>query len=346
MDDGRAPKRRRVVPDASPCFDSRRPAEGPKIGKVQIPELVEEFRSAQLPATKPVSKSKQRPPPSGSKALKPNVRPTFTFPQNVDEKAKHSATDMPPTIKHNAPPTFVLPDRLPQKVDEELKHSAMDIPPPTVKRSALPTFVLPDRILSRKVDEKSKHSTTDIPPPTVQHNAPPTFLFPDKEAEKPKSKSSAFRSLQAPDIPAFLTSWPKMQPLPPPVFTPMKPNGCSLKSLPPPLPLPVPPESTSDKSMRTISTTEIARATDLFTESGTAELAHIFLHDQHPEVVNRQTEDPFIGNIGLSPHKSKHNKGKEPFLRCVVSQTRLPFICRSVHITTSLETAWLSARQK
>jgi len=67
--------------------------------------------------------------------------------------------------------------------------------------------------------------------------------------------------------------------------------------------------------MRTISTTHIALTNDLSTENGKAELASMFLHDQHPEIL-AHAEDDEVGslNLGPSPQKmgrSSKGKGKE-----------------------------------
>ena len=84
------------------------------------------------------------------------------------------------------------------------------------------------------------------------------------------------------------------------------------------LPLPTifaPAETSVDASMRTKSTTEIALATDLLPDSGTAELAHIFLHDQHPDIAASNQQVNVEWNVGLSPSKDakyRKGRGKEP----------------------------------
>lgn len=78
---------------------------------------------------------------------------------------------------------------------------------------------------------------------------------------------------------------PLVRPHPPPLTAVIsKQLNTNLKHLPLPVFLAV-PQAQPVKDMRTINTTEIALATDLSTESGTAELASIFLHDRsapHP----------------------------------------------------------------
>jgi hypothetical protein len=66
--------------------------------------------------------------------------------------------------------------------------------------------------------------------------------------------------------------------------------------------------------MRTISTTRVARATDLRTDSGNAELASIFLHDQHPNIINLTNGDASTNidehrGILVSPEKDMKGKG-------------------------------------
>jgi hypothetical protein len=123
-------------------------------------------------------------------------------------------------------------------------------------------------------------------------------------------------SVESPSNASTSSSLLRLQPPLPmrPPETPSKPHH-TLKSLGLP-PLPSKLSTTSVKSMRTISTTHIARRNDLSTDSGKAELASIFLHDQHPEILTR-AEDDEDGNfsLGVSPQKmgrTSKGKGKEP----------------------------------
>ncbi|KAG6911054.1 hypothetical protein DXG01_004568 [Tephrocybe rancida] len=153
--------------------------------------------------------------------------------------------------------------------------------------------------------------------PNLKQLAVPTF--PLHTAEKDQTTVHAIRLQPVPD-PRALTkgetssvTTPQLfrRPLPQPPVIPPAPSkpGPTLKNLPAPT-IVVPSEKTSDTSLRTISTTEIALATDLFTDSGTAELAHIFLHDQHPEIAASNKQQLPEWNIGMSPQKGgKHAKG-------------------------------------
>ncbi|RDB23929.1 hypothetical protein Hypma_009243 [Hypsizygus marmoreus] len=150
----------------------------------------------------------------------------------------------------------------------------------------------------------------------LKHIPVPNFPLPGPTKEK---DPPVFRVLPAPDLrpatkddalpSARLNLRPPPPPPPLPVVTSSKPI-VPLKYFQAPS-IPAPVEKASDKRMRTISTTEIALATDLFTESGTAELAHIILHDQHPEIAGQNKDESLEWNIGMSPQKgAKYIKGK------------------------------------
>jgi hypothetical protein len=97
-----------------------------------------------------------------------------------------------------------------------------------------------------------------------------------------------------------------------------------LKSLQPPV-IPLPSNSAIDgKSLRTISKTRVALATDLSTDSGVAELASIFLHDQHPDITlpNSHPDNHDGRGLGLSPEKKSKGKSSK-LVRYVLSSYRL-----------------------
>ncbi|KAF9468242.1 hypothetical protein BDZ94DRAFT_1304524 [Collybia nuda] len=100
-----------------------------------------------------------------------------------------------------------------------------------------------------------------------------------------------------------------------PPVTPSKPTMKLNAIAPPRLPTP-----TARESMLPISKTTIARATDLTTDQGTAELASIFLRDQHPDIFNPAHHPDDMNGfwMGMSPEKEGKNtkgKGKEKFKR-------------------------------
>ncbi|KAF5376076.1 hypothetical protein D9615_007729 [Tricholomella constricta] len=149
----------------------------------------------------------------------------------------------------------------------------------------------------------------------------PVPIIPLPPKEKEKNRLPAFRIVPPPDpriaVQAELssTTTPALQLRPPPLPPPPRnaassKSGVPLKSLSAPT-IFAPTETSPDDSMRTISTTDIALATDLFTDSGAAELAHIFLRDQHPEIAASNKEEHMEWNIGMSPQKgAKFVKGK------------------------------------
>ena len=121
--------------------------------------------------------------------------------------------------------------------------------------------------------------------------------------------------LRPPPKPPITTSAPLKPAVPPPPLLAIKHFPKDLKSLQPPV---VPPPSNAaidGKSLRTISNTRVALATDLSTDSGVAELASIFLHDQHPDITlpNSHPDDHDGRGLGLSPEKKSKGKGSKLF---------------------------------
>ena len=193
----------------------------------------------------------------------------------------------------------------------------------------------PGKVITRpqfNLPADSKSKSLSVPKPAFKaaqgsKRAPKTISL-----TKPASKGN-LKQLEVPTAQLLVnsesqgnTSTTSLYPLPPPPTrlpeTPSKSRQVLTALGPPPvLPKPV---VTPAKSMRTISTTNIALTNDLSTESGKTELASIFLHDQHPEIL-AHAEDDEVGNLnlGISPQKmgrSSNRKGKEPkFVRYVIS---------------------------
>jgi hypothetical protein len=122
-----------------------------------------------------------------------------------------------------------------------------------------------------------------------------------------------------PPVPSYLTTSVPLKPAVPPLpLLANKHSSKDLKSLqPPPVPLPSNPVI-DGKNLRTISKTRVALATDLSTDSGVAELASIFLHDQHPDIALQHSHDHRDGRgLGLSPKKKGKGKGFK-FVRYVL----------------------------
>ena len=133
----------------------------------------------------------------------------------------------------------------------------------------------------------------------------------DKLKERrPTQVLHAYSQYHIPITTSLVPLKPAVPPLP---LLVNKHSSKDLKSLqPPPVPLPSNP-AIDGKILRTISKTRVALATDLSTDTGVAELASIFLHDQHPEItLTISHPDNHDGRgLGLSPEgKSKGKSSK------------------------------------
>ena len=176
-----------------------------------------------------------------------------------------------------------------------------------------------------------------MPPPLKKRRLPPDgFLTTPVHKPVVPQFSSAFNKHQNPskDSPSQHASILQLRPppkppvtllkpaVPPPPLLVNKPSSKDLKSLQPP-PVPLPSNSAIDiKNLRTISKTRVALATDLSTDTGVAELASIFLHDQHPDI-NSHPDNHHRRGLELSPEKKgkgKHSK----FVRYVFFSYLLP----------------------
>ncbi|KAJ7071930.1 hypothetical protein C8F01DRAFT_1101900 [Mycena amicta] len=149
------------------------------------------------------------------------------------------------------------------------------------------------------------------PIPLFNLNAGPTTSSPPRQRPPPP--------LPVPTPPLQYAAFRHLKLDPPPI--PLTPAGPSkptvaLKPLVPPQ-RPAPVTTIPADKMRTISTTMLARTTDIFTESGPAELASLLL-DQYMEVDEWTTPDDLEERRGLiiSPEKaSGKGKEKEKFVR-------------------------------
>ncbi|KAK2462477.1 hypothetical protein APHAL10511_005447 [Amanita phalloides] len=74
------------------------------------------------------------------------------------------------------------------------------------------------------------------------------------------------------------------------------------------------PVSSDARYLQTISTTSIARVTDIGTDSGNAELASILLYDQHPEIVDGEGGEARRG-LNFSPRKKRYGNSDPQFVR-------------------------------
>ncbi|KAJ7451857.1 hypothetical protein B0H11DRAFT_311885 [Mycena galericulata] len=210
-----------------------------------------------------------------------------------------------------APEGFSKPRAAPSSKSSVPKFSSgFDVTPAPVKRplkapevhrapmfldSAKPKHAM--RALKPPIPLFDSGSKPIIADPLPVPRPPPLPIFPP-----PTSRNAALRILVPPSPPAApIASSSKLT-------TPLKPL------VPPPRP-DFGTLSSSDQNLRTISTTLIARATDLFTENGVSELASIFLHDQHPDIQFPSAPDDIDRRRGVMVSPEKGGKGKEKFVR-------------------------------
>ncbi|KAJ6629463.1 hypothetical protein B0H10DRAFT_2428415 [Mycena sp. CBHHK59/15] len=190
---------------------------------------------------------------------------------------KFSSGFAPSPIKHQSRPSRVrVEDRSSRIVKSDVRNVA--VKPKPVMRALKPPIPLYDSA------PKSAVPVQRLPPLPIPHPSTPA------------RRSPALYHLPPPP--------------PPSVSIASSSKSTALK----PLVAPPRPDSATDRTLRTISTTLIARATDLFTDNGTSELASIFLHDQHPNIQFPSTPEKFeeYRGIMVSPGKGKE---KEMFVR-------------------------------
>ncbi|KAF8199969.1 hypothetical protein K438DRAFT_1966307 [Mycena galopus ATCC 62051] len=216
--------------------------------------------------------------------------------------------------------------------------SAFDTPPAPIKQSS--------KISGRPEKSHTSDARVTGPKPDLRALKPPVPLFnsefkaappPLPIFPHPASKNAALRQLSVPPAPF---APPSKLPTPlkplvaPPPPGPSAPVASSSKLIP--LRPPPPPASAalpSDRTMRTISTTLLARATDLFTDNGASELASILLHDQHPDIQSPSIDDvDERRGIMMSPEKGG---GKEKFVRSGLAARAAALYDRS-HASLSL----------
>ncbi|KAH0579702.1 hypothetical protein H2248_002545 [Termitomyces sp. 'cryptogamus'] len=199
--------------------------------------------------------------------------------------------------------------------DEKQPQPARHKPPSNQKFDLKSDFVISKPVSMNCVNNPKPQNLRQLPVPA----------FPMHTTDKEKKNAPSTRLQPLPDprtlvkgeTSSVMTPQLPRRPLPPPPALPRaaSPNhGIALKKLPVPT-IFAPAETSLDATMRTISTTEIALAMDLLTDSGTAELAHIFLHDQHPDIAASNKQVHVEWNVGLSPKKDTKyikGKGKEP----------------------------------
>ncbi|KAJ7121344.1 hypothetical protein C8R43DRAFT_1033922 [Mycena crocata] len=192
--------------------------------------------------------------------------------------------------------------------------SGFDAPPVTAKR---PSKVIEVQRVSKFADSDAPDAVR--PKPQMRALKPPIPLL--DSGSRPVATSSPQPAPRIPPLPIFPLPASKnaalrqLAPLPAPpvpVASSFKLTTTFKPLAPPPLP---PSTASSDRNLRTISTTLIARATDLFTDNGASELASILLHDQHPDIQFSSTPDDVDERRGIQMSPEKSGRGKEKFVR-------------------------------
>ncbi|KAG6829035.1 hypothetical protein H0H87_012822 [Tephrocybe sp. NHM501043] len=225
--------------------------------------------------------------------------------QEMQSKKRRRVMDVPDGFQVDSVKVAVQVPKFTSTFEGKLPKVAEKKPISKTKFDPRSDFVLPKPVAAPLNKPRSKTNLKQL--------AVPVFPSLATEKEKEKQKLSVSRLQTLPNLSLAETSTVITPHLlrrrPPPPVLSSKPAPV-LKNLPAPTTF-ASAEMTIDPSLRTISTTEIALATDLFTDSGTAELAHIFLQDQHPEIAVPNRQWDYEWNIGMSPMKHSSGKGKE-----------------------------------
>lgn len=130
-----------------------------------------------------------------------------------------------------------------------------------------------------------------------------------QHAPTPQPIASSSKLPAQPNIEPKTTYLRPAQPPPMPMIN-VRAKPAVLKSLQAPK-LPVfGEEASSSKGLRTISTTHIARATDINSDSGAASLFSISLQDREDDTTEDGLEKEMKRGIGLSPVKAGRNKAR------------------------------------
>ncbi|KAG6861817.1 hypothetical protein C0995_011699 [Termitomyces sp. Mi166 len=222
--------------------------------------------------------------------------------------------------KSDGPKAAVQVPKFTSAFDEKQPQPARHKPLSKPRLDPKSDFAISKPVSTTSINNSKPQSLKQLPVPA----------FPMHTTDKEKKSAPSIRLQPPPDprtlikgeTPSAMPPQLLQRPLPPPPAVPkvaLPRPDVTLKNLPVPT-IFAPAEASIDASMRTISTTEIALATDLLTDSGTAELAHIFLLDQHPDIaIANKTVHP-EWNIGMSPQKdAKYIKGKgkeHRFVKC------------------------------
>ncbi|KAJ7267650.1 hypothetical protein B0H12DRAFT_118899 [Mycena haematopus] len=233
----------------------------------------------------------------------------------------------------NIPPAPIKPSKISGRSDRGSKF--VDSDARTASAGPKPAF----RALKPPVPLFNSESKRSVAIPAPTHPLP---IFPH-----PIAKDAALHQLSASSAPvapppkSHTRLKPLVVPPPPPPPAPVASSSklIPVKPLVPP-PAPVSTAPPPDRTLRTISTTLIARATDLFTDNGASELASILLHDQHPDIHSPSTDD-VDEQRGVTMSPEKGGKGKEKYVRNGLAARAAALYDRS-HASISLWEAEMS----
>ncbi|KIL61358.1 hypothetical protein M378DRAFT_13542 [Amanita muscaria Koide BX008] len=215
---------------------------------------------------------------------------------------------------------FTPSDHTSGKSPFKAPHSSLDH---QLRNSNAASLRLADVHHTREPVSAIAHATTSAGPSSISTCRDPFNAYKDMSLSKrtihhgsrtleeqghPPYRAShtqpALKKLQAPDLTSILQDH----------GMPTKPIT-SMKRItsPPRLPMTDDQNKYAKHDLKTLSTTSIAKATDLSTESGNAELASILLYDQHPEIVHGDADrSEARRGLNFSPRKKRYGQQSGP----------------------------------
>ncbi|KAL0956294.1 hypothetical protein HGRIS_002451 [Hohenbuehelia grisea] len=320
-------KRRKVMlgPDG---FTNAKPKPASK-ARVQPPSFISEFggptKSSLPSASKPIS---------GTKGPKSNP-PARTI-QPMDIGLMHSC-------KTGSAPR--RPISLPKP---SVPHPSGS--PPSSRAAALANVVTISRVVGQHgAAETSGSSTTELRRDSLKACLPRYLPFSEREA--PQNQILQPRRLAD----ESLKTSGRLKPLAPPHLRGMAEADSASPRLmmksaplkPPRIEEPPNVERSSDTSLRTITSTRVARATDLSTSDGATELLSIILQDRKDggdSLVETDVSTDTLGGVDFSPSKSSR-KGGPKFLKGKLAERANALLTQS-HASMSLWQKELELQQR
>ncbi|KAJ3842402.1 hypothetical protein F5878DRAFT_401107 [Lentinula raphanica] len=245
------------------------------------------------------------------KAMIPSFNPAFEAierPRKQQDISKSNSSLDPALVKRVA--TTTAPQKFAQGLDDSRQISS-------TKPTTTTTFPTAHSILGIKPMVKPSGLSTRLTSAMLEV---PHLPFSDNDGMQANSRSTKPTSLSKTRIPLFPSKFdcaspktpakPLLKPLVPPRLpTPKAAINQKVLPIPPPPLIPLSSSTTPSKPLRTIATTRVARAIDLSSENGAAELASIVLQNPLEMEVSETTE--IKSGLDLSPHKS-NSYGRAP----------------------------------